>query len=105
MRLVPALSLSLASCMPTTAHPTGGHGGARNGPCSHTSDSYSYSSVSRGTLGCVRTRTSAARGAFHHLHGNPFFRTCLRHVVNHFALLEFDKLLGRTSPEGESAAQ
>ena len=49
MRFAPVLLLSRALCLPTTAHPKGGHGGSSHASRSHATHSQSVSSVARGS--------------------------------------------------------
>ncbi len=91
MRLVPALLLLLALCLPTTANSKDRHGGSINASRSHVTHSHSYSSVARISQGHIK-RDPAARAAFQHQSPCPSTGktsdACPGYVVDHVTPLK-----------------
>ena len=91
MPFVPALLLSLALSLPTTANSKGGHGGSSHASRSASTHSYSVSSVARDSHGHIK-RDPAARAAFQHKTPCPSTGKtsgpCSAYIVDHVTPLK-----------------
>ena len=86
MRLIHALLLSLALCLPITSLAKGGHGGSSHAAGSHATHTSTPAAVPRDSNGRIQ-RSAAARSSFQH--SNPCPATgktsgaCPGYVVDH----------------------